>query len=398
MKIQKTIPPVAAPISLKSLLSGFASIVGGGDGESVEKEIGEHFGCRHAFSFSSGKAALCLLLLALGSLKKRRKVVIPGYTCFSVAAAVRKAGLKIALCDVKSDTLDFDFDQLETVSDEDTLCIVSTHLFGARSDIGQAREIADRKGIFVVEDSAQAFHAFGGGGEGFRGDAEIFSFGRGKNITCGSGGLLLTASKEIADALCSRFENLETESWIYPIRSLAELALMKVFLHPWLYWFPDGLPHLKLGETIYDENYPLLKMNMLKYGVISGLKEKIRSADETRALIGEKYKDVLGIDREQRMYAGRVSYLRFPVYMKNSEAKFRTLREHRHLGISGMYPSSICAVSELSGLVEAGSCPEAADIAARLVTLPTHHFVTEDIIEKICSAVAEKICLCRSKN
>jgi len=372
--------------------------MGVGDGGSVEKEIGECFGYRYTFSFSSGKAALCLLLTALESIKKRRKVVIPGYTCFSVASAVRKAGLEIALCDVRSDTLDFDFDQLEAMADENTLCVVPTHLFGIRSDIGRVKEIADRKGIFVVEDSAQAFPASGGGGEGARGDAEIFSFGRGKNITCGSGGLLLTSSEEIADALRGRLQNLETESRISMVRSLAGLALMKAFMHPWLYWLPDGLPHLKLGETIYDEDYSIFKMNKLRYKFISDWKERIQSVSEMRSLLGEKYKEVLEVDREQRIYAGRTPYLRFPVYMKNPELKSRILRECRHLGISGMYPSSICAVSELSGLVEAGSCPGSADIAARLVTLPTHHFVTGDIMEKICSAVTEKIGLREPEN
>jgi len=398
VKIQKTLPPVAVKISSKNLFHGLTSIVGVGDGGSVEKEIGECFGYRHTFSFSSGKAALCLLLTALESIKKRRKVVIPGYTCFSVASAVRKAGLEIALCDVRSDTLDFDFDQLEVVSDENTLCIVPTHLFGIRSDIGRVKEIADRKGIFVVEDSAQAFPASGGGGEGVRGDAEIFSFGRGKNITCGSGGLLLTSSEEIADALGSRFKNLETESRISTVRSLAELTLMKAFMHPWLYWFPSSLPFLKLGETVYNENYSLLKMNKLRYGFVSDWKKRMRSANDMRSLLGEKYKETLGVDRKQRIYADCIPYLRFPVYMKNSEAKFRILREYRHLGISGMYPSSICAVSELSGLVETRSCPGSADIAARLVTLPTHHFVTGDIMEKICSAVTEKISLCEPEN
>ena len=391
MKIQKTFPPVAAKLSCKNLFYGLAAILGGGDGGNIEKEIGECFGYRHAFSFSSGKAALCLLLAALESLKKRRKVVIPGYTCFSVASAVRKAGLEIALCDIRSDTLDFDFDQLEAVTDEDTLCIVSTHLFGIRSDVGRAREIARRKGIFVVEDSAQAFPAFWGGEENIRGDAEFFSFGRGKNITCGSGGLLLASSEEIAGELRGRFESLETESRMSPARSLAGLALMKVFMHPWLYWLPDGVPHLKLGETIYDENYPILKMNKLKYKFISDWKERIRLANETRSLVGEKYKETLGVNREHRIYAGHVPYLRFPVYMKDSETKFRALRECRHLGVSGMYPSSICAISELSGLVKAGSCPGSADIVARLVTLPTHHYVTENIMEKICAAVTENI-------
>ena len=390
MKIRKTLPPAAVKLCSKDLLWGLASCVCGPGGENIEREISEHFGCRHAFSFSSGKAALSLLLGALASLKKRRKVVIPGYTCFSVASAVRKAGLDIAVCDVRSDTLDFDFNQLEAVTDKDTLCVIPTHLFGIRSDVGKVKEIADRKEIFVVEDSAQAFPGPDRKTKGAQGDAEIFSFARGKNITCGSGGLLLAASEEIAFALGARFKSLDSESRISAAGSLAGLAMMKLFMNPWLYWFPDGLTFLKLGETVYSVNYPIYKLNKLKYKFISDWKKQTESADIRRSFLGEEYKKALGLDREQGIYAGRVPYLRFPVYMKNAEAKCRVLKKYRRLGVSGMYPSSICEIRELSSFVEPRSCPGSVEIASRLVTLPTHHYVNNDIMKKICSAISEK--------
>jgi dTDP-4-amino-4,6-dideoxygalactose transaminase len=79
-------------------------------------------------------------------------VIYTAYTCFTVPSAVRRAGLEVVPCDVREDTLDFDFDRLEALLDDGTLCVVPTHLFGVPSDIDRVRSFAGRKGIYVVED------------------------------------------------------------------------------------------------------------------------------------------------------------------------------------------------------------------------------------------------------
>ena len=63
-------------------------------------------GARSTFLVSSGRAALTILLEALRRRSERREVVIPAYTCFSVASAIARAGLTIRLCDVDPVTLD----------------------------------------------------------------------------------------------------------------------------------------------------------------------------------------------------------------------------------------------------------------------------------------------------
>ena len=67
-----------------------------------------------------------------------------------------KAGLDVVLCDVDPETLDFKFAELEGLLDENVLCVVSTHLFGRPADIRRVKQLCARKGIFVVEDAAQA--------------------------------------------------------------------------------------------------------------------------------------------------------------------------------------------------------------------------------------------------
>lgn len=189
MKVQRTLPPSAAPIEWQDLLQGLLGLVRPKvTVERLQDEFRQHFGVKHVWFVSSGKAALSLILRALHSLSGRSKVVLPGYTCFSVPSAVVRARMSVALCDLDPLSLEFDFAQFSKVSDSSVLSVVVTHLLGIGVDVSRIVDLCRQRGIFVVEDVAQAF-----GGEcngvpfGAMGDVSFLSFGRGKNITCGSG-------------------------------------------------------------------------------------------------------------------------------------------------------------------------------------------------------------------
>ena len=157
MKIQRTLPPSAAPLSWGDILRGLVAPLGGHALEKRTEEFQEHFGVQYVFWVTSGKAALALILSALTQLSSRRKVVIPAYTCFSVPSAVVKSGLKVGLCDVEPATLDFNSDDLGEELDEDTLAVVPTHLLGLSVDVEHVKQYARKNGIYVIEDVAQAF-------------------------------------------------------------------------------------------------------------------------------------------------------------------------------------------------------------------------------------------------
>ena len=193
------------------LLHGFHGIVNGKSPERLQREIKEYFGKEHVFLVSSGKAALFLILSGLKRLTGKKKVILPAYTCFSVPSSVRMAGLEIVLCDIKKETLDYDYNQLQRLLDDDILCILSIHLFGIPSDVANIRSLIGNRKIFIVEDAAQAM---GGSCDGQKlgtlGDVGFFSLGRGKNIACGSGGVVITSSEDIADSIREDYSNLET--------------------------------------------------------------------------------------------------------------------------------------------------------------------------------------------
>ena len=108
------VPPAAAPLAPSDLWNGVVGLLRPARAlAALEQSLRDELGVEHVFLVSSGRAGLTLILRALRRLSDRRRVVVPGYTCFSVAAAVVKADLDVVPCDLELETLDFDYAQLE---------------------------------------------------------------------------------------------------------------------------------------------------------------------------------------------------------------------------------------------------------------------------------------------
>jgi len=390
LKAVRTIPPAAAPVRVRALLRGFAALFRGGRSSEIEREIARHFGSASAFLTSSGKAAFVLILKGLASLRHRKKVVIPAYTCYSVPSAILKAGLEIALCDVDPDTLDFDFGQLATVADEQTLCVVSTHLFGVPSDVERARTTCAGKGIAVVEDAAQAMGVeIDGRMLGTVGDAGFFSLGRGKNISCGSGGIVVTSSPELAGALRYLQGALDGETIGSLARTVLEACLMKVFLNPSLYWFPAGIPFLGIGETRFLSDFPMRRLGEFKAGMLDVWKETLEEYNRCRSANGRRYISELGLPKTRGIYSRDLPYLRLPVYANGAEGKALLCRRWGFLGASPMYPGPVHRIEEIRDRFAEASYPGAERVAATLVTLPTHVLVADSDRRRLCDALRD---------
>ena len=391
MKTGRTIPPAAAPVSSSDLFRGISGLFGGGYPGKFESGIRGYFGSEFVFIASSGKASLVLILKGLSSLRARKKVLIPAYTCYSVPSAIIKSGLEIALCDVDPDTLDFDYPQLERLADDRTLCIVSTHLFGIPSDVDRTRRICEEKGIFLVEDAAQAMGVEHAGRKlGTLGDVGFFSLGRGKNISGGSGGIILTSSADIAESIRKFHRELKREPVRECARSVAEAFFMKVFMNPFLYWIPYGLPFLGIGETKFDPDFPVYRLGNFKAGVLGSWRTRMEQYNRCRILNGRYYKEAFALRKEKKIYSLDLPYLRFPVYANDPDGKARACGLYGDLGVSPMYPDSVNRIEQLGEYFGGSTYPGAERIARTLMTLPTHVLLTEDDKVKICQGPFRK--------
>ncbi|MBC7837933.1 MAG: DegT/DnrJ/EryC1/StrS family aminotransferase [Nitrospiraceae bacterium] len=383
MMPQRTLSPTAAPISFWDLI-GAARGLWGGDKHRARlvEELKEKFSAREVFLVSSGKAALTVILKALAASSGRRRVIVPAYTCFSVPSAIVRAGLDVVLCDVEPDTLDFNFAELEGLINEEVLCVVPTHLFGRPADVDRVKRLCEGTGVVVVEDAAQAMGGQSGGRLlGTLGDVAFFSLGRGKNLTCGTGGVILARSLPVVEAIKVEYATLPEAPRGEVARNWLEMVIMRLFIHPLLYWLPAGLPFLRLGETTFDTDYPLYRMDEVRVHQLRGWERRLALANQERAARAGWLIDGLDLPRRGiKPITGKESiYLRLPVMVRDREMKETVCRQSREVGagMSPSYPATIQEIPELAGRLVSRKYAGAQEVVDRLVTLPTHQFVTE---------------------
>jgi dTDP-4-amino-4,6-dideoxygalactose transaminase len=131
---------------------------------------------------------MCALLL---NIKPGDEVIMPSYTFVSTANAFVLRGAKIVFCDSRPDHPGMDESALEALITPRTRVIVPVHYAGVASDMDVIMDIANRHGLYVVEDAAQAIDSFYKCKPlGSIGHLSAFSFHETKNIICGEGGLL----------------------------------------------------------------------------------------------------------------------------------------------------------------------------------------------------------------
>lgn len=397
MRIHRYLAPTAAPVSWGDFVHGcLGLIVGRRFLTKREAELKQYFGVKHVFLLASGKTALATTVRALSAVSPRRKVVIPAYTCFTVPSAVIRGGGYVALCDVNPHTLDFDFAELERVVDRETLCIIVPHLLGHCANVRRVRDMATALGVAVVEDAAQAMGVKEGNRFlGTQGDVGVFSLGRGKNLSAGSGGILLTNSDQIASAVATVIQEIPDPPLLQQVFNLMMMVAMKVLIHPRLYWLPAGLPFLRLGETHFDLDFPMQRLDGVRAGLLRAWQQRLMRSNVERANKGQAYKMAL-LPEIKTLVAGQVqasTLLRFPLLLPKGEHKSALCRQSKQdgMGVSGLYPSAIAAIPQLQSAFEGRRFPGAETLAERLITLPVHQYVEPQDIQAICRAVSNVI-------
>jgi dTDP-4-amino-4,6-dideoxygalactose transaminase len=395
MRIGRTLPPAAAPIHFRDLLSGIAGILRGQrETERFRDELRDYFGVRHCYLVSSGQAALTLILLALKELAPQRdEVLIPAFTCYSVPASIVAAGLKVRLCDIDPQTCDFDFEQLLTLLEGKRLLgIVPTHLFGLPADVARLKRITEGRGVFLVEDAAQAMGSEWQGEKlGTLGDVGFFSLGRGKAFSTVEGGVILTRCDKLGRRLDQAFAKLEEYSPLQTLTLFIYALALTVLMRPWLFWLPKNLPFLRLGETVYETDFPLRKLTGLQAGLARNWRRKLKGFQKTRcARVSDWHSFFLPFSSLVRLPAS-TPLLRFPMIMPTAESArtFLASGARRGLGIAPSYPSAIHHIPELASGFAGQEFPEAVEVVRRLITIPVHGYVGRNDRKKIFSLLSQ---------
>ncbi len=183
------------------LQSGVLITTKGKFGKMLEENFAKRLGVKYAYACNSGSAAVHVAIAAINP-NPGDEIVTTSITDMGALTPIVFQGAIPVFADVDPKTLNVTAETIERVLSEKTKAIIVTHLFGNPCEMGAIMELADARGIPVIEDTAQSFLAeVGGKYAGTIGKIGAFSFQQGKQMTTGEGGIVVTNDDDLARRL-----------------------------------------------------------------------------------------------------------------------------------------------------------------------------------------------------
>lgn len=377
------LPPVGNPVSLK---------------QTSDLVLPDFFPSQKTKFYSSGTAALSAAIEATLASKtsvdiNAAEVILPAYACPDLVSAVIYAGARPILVDMEADRPWISLSQLAEAISKNTVAIVAVNLFGISERWLQLRQLAEQYEIHLIEDSAQYFPGAGEMSEWY-GDMVVFSFGRGKPVSLLGGGAVVSEDKALLDLLPYPVQgeaggngkiSFKLKAWIY-----------NTMISPALYWLPQSLPFLHLGETRYHTLHAIEPMDKVRLGLlainINSYQADLHAAKRCQrisSILADQDKavdlpGVCGVSTSRRL-------LRYPILLDaGARDEAYQILKRAGLGPSIMYPASLPNIPGLSDLLGTKRrFPNAENFSARLLTLPTHSHVTEKNIDDMSIILKE---------
>jgi dTDP-4-amino-4,6-dideoxygalactose transaminase len=188
---------------LRVLNSGWYIL--GSEVEAFENEWAAYCGASHAIGVANGLDALVLALKAIG-LGPGDEVIVPSHTFVATWLAVSAVGARPVPVEPDPATFNIDPSRIEAAITERTRAIIPVHLYGQPADLDPIISLASQRGLYVVEDAAQAHGArYRGKRLGAHGNIVCWSFYPGKNLgAVGDAGAITTDSDELAQRIRMR--------------------------------------------------------------------------------------------------------------------------------------------------------------------------------------------------
>lgn len=375
----KRYPPVASALPRREVIAAWRSH------ESVAdalQKIAEYLRIPYLFPVNCGRAALYAVLKA--AFAPGAKIILPGYTCFTVAAAVVRAGMTPILSDSCPTDLGYDLNALQKTLRQhpETRAIVVCHLLGIALDVDEIRKMAGGE-ILVIDDAAQGFGITARGNLlGTSGHAGFFSFGRGKNLSLVGGGLLVTDNNSLGDRIQTLYDREFAAAQPTKKELFAALAYGAV-THPILFNIASRLPGITLGRSMYDPDFALYQASDFKMRLLGRIYHQIENENKRRRQIADTYTSLLSGNARICIPRSRIDNspgtLRFPILVDDTARRDEILHSGaaRNWGLSGMYPTPLNGIPSLPQLSEY-QLAGAELIARSLVTLPTHRHISLD--------------------
>ena len=391
----------------KEVLTAFrrGEAVVGPEIQEFEYRFAEVQETQHAISASFGRMACFYILRAL-ELPPDSEVIFPALTFWAVPEIARQAGLKPVFVDVDAGTFNIDPARLERAITERTRVIVPTHLYGQPCAMDEVMRIADKYGLMVIEDCAQAAGArYGGRRVGTFGHAAFFSFQMLKGINTYGGGMATTNDGRLAAKIRAQANAEPLQSNTELIKRFAAGFAARSLVSPkgFAWWgfpigaavslFSDGDLSKYFWERIrpLDQFPPAYRRRFSNVQAILGLRalEKLdefndrsrsNAATYTNGLFGcRAIQTPHVIDNVEHVYYQYSVYISDPTLAKRRAIRRRVDFETTHVDVC----SSLPLFKEF-----AADCP-GAEKTAEALQLPVYSRLRVSDVEYVLKVVKE---------
>jgi len=170
--------------------------------ERFEREFADATGAGHCVSCANGTDSLYIAMRALGA-GPGDEVIVPAHSWISTSETVTQTGATVVFCDTDPQTYTIDPARIEAKLTSRTIGVIPVHLYGQPADMPAVMAIADKHGLWVIEDCAQAHLArCDGRMVGSFGIAASYSFYPGKNLgAMGDAGAITTSHAGLAERM-----------------------------------------------------------------------------------------------------------------------------------------------------------------------------------------------------
>lgn len=367
-----------------------------------EQAMARQTGIEHVVAFGFARHALVAALAAAG-LGAGDEVILSPLTCKVVPLALLSLGVKPVYADISGTTLNLDPGKVEPRISTLTRAIVFQHTYGNSGGIDLVAEIADRHGLFLLEDCAQCLPLDEDGySPGHHGSCAIFSNNPGKPLPVGSGGIAITGNASLAEKIMTIRDKLPLRTRTAEFRLYVEESLQRYLLHPCSYW---ALFDLKRSM---DANY---SVRTLSDEIASEIDQTAYRPSRRQMQLGsEKMHTIIDVARHRTRCCDsynrsfdstsemtapfssvNIPLLYYPVLADNKAELLQQARKERVEIIPWPVKTPIYPVEDLPALeiygYEQNRYPVAESVAQRVIGLPTHKKVTSAVLEKIAGFI-----------
>jgi len=319
-----------------------------------EKEFAKFVGAKHAIAVNTGTAALHLALSS-ANIKTGDEVILPSFTFVATAEVVVLAGAKPVFVDIDPETYNISPDKIEKCITNKTKAVMPVHLYGLPANMQPIKEIAEKHGLIIIEDAAQAHGAsYKEKQLGTFADAACWSFYASKNMTTGEGGMVTTNDDELAEKM--RF-----------MRSHGEKE--------------------KYKSIMLGHNYHMPEIQAAMGSVqLEKLPRFLAKRRENAEKLTENLKDAEKLELPKEPDGYQHSWYLYTIRLKNAEKQQRNriLEKLRQKGIDAQVYYK-CPIHLMPYYSKFGKyrLPETEKAANQVFSLPVHPNVTQEQVEYI---------------